>query len=60
MSAPSRILAITSCVVKGNRTDFVNLYGLDDVNRIWQWDPVAAAWKPYKLEPRKRETGGGF
>ena len=49
-----RIRMITACV-KGN---YVNVYGLDELGRVWSWDPVKAGWKPYKITPQARGSRG--
>lgn len=53
-----RIVQITSCVNRGEKRDFVNVYGLADDAKIYRWDPVACVWEPYKIEKRDASSAG--
>jgi hypothetical protein len=52
MSAAPHIVSITAVAVPGDRRTFVNLYGLDDQSRVWQWNATDARWTPYKIAPK--------
>lgn len=52
MGDPTRIVQIAACMTRGDKRDFANVYGLDEQSRVWQWDPQAAKWKPFKVEKR--------
>lgn len=50
MAEPTRIVQITACMTRGQKRDFANVYGLDEQSRVWQWDPQATKWKPFKVQ----------
>lgn len=51
-----KIIHIAAAAVPGERRTFVNVYGLDDQSRVWQWNAKLGRWQPNKLQP-KGETG---
>jgi hypothetical protein len=51
MAAP-KIVQLACCAVPGERRTFVNVYGLDDQGRVWQWQATEAKWSPYKITKR--------
>jgi len=53
------IKQITSCAVPGDRKTFVNVYGLDEQSRVWQWNARDAKWEPHKI-PEKSRSAGSF
>lgn len=55
MENNNRIIQITACAVPGDRKTFVNIYGLDQLGRVWQWNAKDAKWQPHKITPK--ETG---
>lgn len=56
MDNTPKILQIAAAAVPGERRTFVNVYGLDDQSRVWQWNAKLGRWQPNKLQP-KGETG---
>lgn len=60
MSQPNKIVQISSCMTRGDKRDFTNVFGLDDQNRVWQWDPSQASWKPFRIEQKRGDSRGGF
>lgn len=54
MADPQRIVQIAACMTRGTKRDFANVYGLDQDSRVWQWDPQAAKWKPFKVTATTR------
>ena len=52
-SSQPRIVSITAVPVPGDRRTFVNLYGLDEQSRVWQWDATDARWRPFRITPKK-------
>jgi hypothetical protein len=64
MNAPNgqqpRILQITACAVPGERRTFVNIYGLDDQSRVWQWNAKDARWEAHRVRPREPRSAGDF
>jgi hypothetical protein len=58
---PQRILHITACAVQGDRRTFVNVYGLDDLGRVWQWNAKVGDWEPNMVRERAPAAQGrGF
>lgn len=57
MATPTKIYMISACAVPGERRTFVNVYGLDEQSRVWQWNAKSGAWEPHKI-PEK--SAGGF
>lgn len=57
MATPTKIFQISACAVPGERRTFVNVYGLDEQSRVWQWNAKSGAWEPHKV-PEK--SAGGF
>lgn len=58
--ATPKIVAITSCAVPGRDKTFVNVYGLDDVARVWQWNAKLGAWEPHKIPEKQDSKAGGW
>jgi hypothetical protein len=56
---PTRILTIATAVVPGRERSYVNVYGLDEQSRVWQWNAKDAKWVPHKV-PERAASGGGF
>ena len=54
-----RIVQITSCAVPGERRTFVNVYGLDEQSRVWQWNAKTAKWEPNQVRERKPAPAAG-
>jgi hypothetical protein len=52
-----RILQITAVAVPGERRTFVNVYGLDEQSRVWQWNAKDARWTPNKIQQRSSANG---
>ena len=52
-----KITNITAVAVPGDTRTFVNLYGLDDQSRVWQWDATEARWRPFKIVKKARDQG---
>jgi hypothetical protein len=45
-----KIIHIAAAAVPGERRTFVNVYGLDDQSRVWQWNAKLGRWQPNKLQ----------
>lgn len=52
-----RIVQICAAAVPGERRTFVNVYGLDEHSRVWQWNAKEARWEAHKVRPRERNAG---
>ena len=52
-----KILHITAAAVPGERRTFVNVYGLDDQGRVWQWNAKEGKWYPNKLADKPSRNG---
>lgn len=53
----ARIIQIAAVAVPGERRTFVNVYGLDEDSRVWQWNAKEARWRPYKIEAKPSSDG---
>lgn len=53
----ARIIQIAAVAVPGERRTFVNVYGLDEESRVWQWNAKEARWRPHKLEAKPSNNG---
>jgi len=50
--AQPKIVSISCAVVRGDRREFVNVYGLDEQSLVWQWNAKSGAWEPNKVRQR--------
>jgi hypothetical protein len=55
--ATPKILQISAVAVPGRERTFVNVYGLDDQSRVWQWNAKDAKWTPHKIEAKHPPEG---
>ena len=56
-----RIIQITAVAVPGERRTFVNVYGLDEHSRVWQWNAKDAKWIPNKVTaPKPKPATNGY
>jgi len=59
-ATPTKIVQLTAVAVPGERRTFVNVYGLDEQSRVWQWKATEARWAPYKIAKRDNSPPEGF
>ena len=57
--ATPKIVSITSCAVPGRDKTFVNVYGLADDSRVWQWNAKLGAWEPHKIPEKSTGANDG-
>ena len=58
--ATPKIVSITSCAVPGRDKTFVNVYGLADDSRVWQWNAKVAQWEPHRIPEKQDSKAGGW